>query len=92
MNNNSTGKSVDKLYSLKDKLSRDRGSYQSKNEEFPKEVEYQIVNDITKEISEISKVIRMVENDPNMRGEQKRHEIDKLNRLRNYLAYEIRKK
>lgn len=92
MNKNSTGKSVDKLYGLKDKLNRDRGSYQSKNEKFPNEAEYQFVNDVTKEISEISKAIRMVENDPNMDGEQKRQEIDKLNKLRNYLAYEVRKK
>lgn len=92
MNKNSTGKSVDKLYGLKDKLNRDRGSYQSKNEKFPNEAEFQFVNDVTKEISEISKAIRMVENDPNMSGEQKRQEIDKLNKLRNYLAYEVRRK
>lgn len=93
MNKNSTGKSVDKLYSLKDKLNRDRGSYESKSgEEFPNEAEYQFVNDVTKEISELSKAIRMIENDPNMDGKLKRQEIEKLNKLRNYLAYEVRKR
>ncbi|MCM3405929.1 LPD38 domain-containing protein [Cytobacillus oceanisediminis] len=91
MNKSSTGKSVDMLYTSKDKLTRERGSFKSKELEYPKEEEYQFINAATKEIGEISKLMRTVENDPNMNGEQKRQALDKLNKARNYLAVRVRR-
>ncbi|MBK5482992.1 hypothetical protein JFV29_14045 [Peribacillus sp. TH16] len=87
MNESSTGESVDKLYSLLDKLSRQRGSAKSKDEDFSKEEEYEEIKDSAKEVSDISKEIRLIQNDSYMSAEEKRVEIDRLNKRRNEIAF-----
>jgi hypothetical protein len=91
MNKSSTGKSVDKLYTLKDKLGKERGSSKDKGKPYEKEMQYKFVNEATKDIGEISKQIRQIENAPDMTGEQKRQLIDAYNKRRNELAIQTMK-
>ncbi|WP_394139541.1 LPD38 domain-containing protein [Cytobacillus oceanisediminis] len=86
VNQSSTGASIDKLYKMKDKLSKQRGSAKTNGREYEKEALYDYVNDVTKEVSDINKEIRTIENAPSLTGDQKKKAVDQLNKLRNDVA------
>ncbi|MGM7719443.1 LPD38 domain-containing protein [Metabacillus sp. Hm71] len=86
VNQGSTGASVGKLYDLQEKLKRQRGTAKEKGQEFPKERQYDYVADITKEISDISKKMREIENSSELNGSEKRNQLNKLNEQRNDIA------
>ncbi|MEK3819695.1 LPD38 domain-containing protein [Cytobacillus sp. FSL W8-0315] len=86
VNQSSTGASLDKLYKLKDTLSKQRGSASTNDREFEKEGLYDAVNDFTKRISEINKEIRAVENSPELTSDEKKNAMDELNKVRNEIA------
>ncbi|MFD0047992.1 hypothetical protein ACFVHQ_01400 [Actinomycetes bacterium NPDC127524] len=89
LNNASTGKSIDKLYNLKDKLPAQKALQVfggSVNEE-----EYKLVNSGAKQVGGISKQIRAIENSPTLDGETKRKQIDVLNKQRNQKAFDLLK-
>ncbi|ULT55391.1 hypothetical protein L1999_20125 [Neobacillus drentensis] len=86
VNQSSSGQSLDDLYTLKDRLTDERGSAKQNNEPFRKESEYKAVDDFTKSIGDISKQIRMIENSRNYTAEQKKQMIDSLIQKRNSLS------
>lgn len=86
MNQSSTGASLDKLYKLKDTLTKQRGSASANDREFEKEGLYDVVNDFTKQISDINKEIRAVENSPDLTSDEKKNAMDELNNVRNEIA------
>jgi hypothetical protein len=86
VNQSSSGQSLDDLYTLKDRLTDERGSAKQNNQPFRKESEYKAANDFTKTISDISKQIRMIENSRNYTAEQKKQMIDSLIQQRNSLS------
>jgi Large polyvalent protein associated domain 38 len=86
VNKASTGESVNKLYNLLDTLTKARGSAKQNEKEFPKELLYKQVKDVTKDISSISKEMRAIENDKKLSGAEKRKQLDKLNKQRNEIA------
>jgi Large polyvalent protein associated domain 38 len=86
VNQGSTGESVNKIYNLLDTLTKARGSAKQNEKDFAKEDTYKQVKDVAKDISEISKEMRSIENDPNMSGETKRRLLDDLNKQRNEIA------
>jgi hypothetical protein len=86
VNQSSSGQSLDDLYTLKDRLTDERGSAKQNNQPFRKESEYKAANDFTKSISDISKQIRIIENSRNYTAEQKKQMIDSLIQQRNSLS------
>ncbi|WP_243299148.1 LPD38 domain-containing protein [Bacillus litorisediminis] len=86
VNQSSSGQALDDFYTLKDRLTKARGSAKQNEQEFPQEDLYDFVNDMSQELSDINKVIRTVENDPNMSGEEKRSHLDRLIKQRNEFA------
>ncbi|MBN8200472.1 LPD38 domain-containing protein [Bacillus sp. NTK034] len=86
VNQSSTGKSIDQLYKMKDKLSKERGSAKTNGSEYKKEPVYDYVNDVTKQVSDINKEIRTVENTKELTGDEKKRAVDQLNKLRNDIA------
>jgi hypothetical protein len=86
VNQGSTGESVNKLYNLREKLTKERGSANQNEGYYNNESLYDEVNDVTKAISDISKEMRRIENDPELSGEEKRRLLDKLNEARNEVA------
>jgi hypothetical protein len=83
VNETSTGKSMDFLYSEVDKLTKAKNS---NKETFDKEKELKYLNAVKGEISELSKEIRAIQNDPKMSPEAKREKLNTLMRKRNDLA------
>lgn len=86
VNQGSSGRSMDNLYSLRDRLNRERGSARLRGEEFDKEAQYRFVNTLTTEIGNITKMIREIENHPQLTAEQKGQAIRRLNQRRNDIA------
>lgn len=86
VNQSSSGESLDKLYTLKEKLTKARGTAKQNEKKFADEGKYKAVNDVTKDIGEISKEIRAVENHPELSSDQKKQILDQLVQLRNNIA------
>lgn len=86
VNQSSTGKSMDTLYNMKDKLSRARGSAKEHNQPFKQEGQYQLANQATKNIGQISSQIRTIQNSPTMAAEEKKKMLDQLIEQRNIIA------
>jgi hypothetical protein len=86
VNQSSSGESLDKLYNLKDKLAKERGSAKLSKQPFAKEGQYNLANQTTKSISKISSQIRTIQNSPSISAEQKRSTMDALIKQRNTLA------
>ena len=82
VNQGSTGESVGKIYDLVDKLKKAKGSDSPSFDE----VAYDQANDTAKQISDITKQMREIENNPDMSGEEKRKQLDVLNKQRNEIA------
>jgi hypothetical protein len=74
---------MDFLYSEVDKLTKAKNS---NKETFDKEKELKYLNAVKGEISELSKEIRAIQNDPKMSPEAKREKLNTLMRKRNDLA------
>lgn len=86
VNQSGSGESIDRLYSLREKLSKDRGSAKQNNEPYLDEGKYKNINSITKQLGEINKQIRFIENNPSLSAEEKRSTLDELIRQRNTFA------
>lgn len=86
VNQGSTGRSMDDLYTAREQLTRQRGSARLRNEEFENEAQYQFVNKLTSEVGKITKLIRDIESNEQLTSEQKGQAITKLNQRRNDLA------
>lgn len=82
VNQSSTGESVGKIYDLVEKLKKQKGSDSA---EFDQS-QYQQANNVAKQISDITKQMREIENSPDLSGEEKRKQLDELNRQRNEIA------
>lgn len=83
VNQSGSGESLEKLYNLREKLTKARGSAKQRQEPFMDEAKYQAVNDITKDIGELNKQIRFVENNLEMSAEDKKIVLDELISRRN---------
>jgi hypothetical protein len=90
VNEKSTGKALDFIYSEKDRLTKERGSFEltNKDAKFPDESKYKYMNKIAKEIGGISKEIREIQNDQKLTAVQKRDKINVLADERNRIARE----
>jgi hypothetical protein len=84
----SGGKAMDKLYTEKDMLTRDKGSAKIDNPKarFPLENRLKKLNAVSDDIGDITKNIRKIENDKNMNPQSKREKINTLTDKRNLLA------
>ncbi|MFS0904120.1 LPD38 domain-containing protein [Priestia aryabhattai] len=82
MDQGSTGESMNKLYDLREKLTKQKGS---KNPQF-NEAKYNKVKDATQQIGGITKDMRAIENSKTLSGAEKRKRLDELNRQRNQVA------
>jgi hypothetical protein len=84
-----SGKSVDYVYSAKDKLAKEKSSAKFNNVEFNPRKQFILdyANDQTKLMTDISKSIKEVEKS-NMTSGQKRDEIVRLTKERNKIAQE----
>lgn len=86
VNQSGSGESLDKLYSLKEKLTKARGSAKQNEKPFADEAKYKYVNAVTKDIGEINKTVRAVENSRELSAQQKRQHLDQLIKQRNRMA------
>jgi len=86
----SGGKSMDKLYNEKDKLTRDKGSLKinSPGQSFPQGDRLSRLNTVTGKIGDITKEIRKIEGDKEINPQTKRDQINSLITKRNGLAME----
>ncbi|MCU7712979.1 hypothetical protein OD999_28045, partial [Priestia megaterium] len=85
VNQGSTGESTSRLYDFLDKLKKQKGSG---NPNFDQE-KYDIANSAAKQIGDITKEMRAVENSPSMSGQEKREKLDILNRRRNEISRRV---
>ncbi|MFY0760181.1 LPD38 domain-containing protein [Metabacillus dongyingensis] len=86
VNQNTSGKSLEKLYNLKDKLADARGSAKQNGKPFEDEQKYNVANRLTKGLAGLNKQIRTVENSPELSGEEKKTQLEMLIRQRNEAA------
>lgn len=86
VNQNTSGRSMNQLYTLREKLTRERGSAKLKETEFAKETEYKFVKEVTDRIGKISKLMREIENSEKFSSKRKGELITELNKTRNELA------
>lgn len=91
-----SGKSMDKLYREKDRLTRERGSLKIDKPNpkmwFPQDDRIKELNSVTKEIGDMTKEIRAIENNKEMSPKDKRFYIDDLSDRRSALANKTMKK
>jgi hypothetical protein len=85
----SGGKTLDKFYERKEKLTTARNSARLNERPFDKEQEYQLFNQAGNLISEINAGIRAIEQDRTLTPQQKRQAIDKLQKARLELARRV---
>ncbi|MGF6951861.1 hypothetical protein QF028_004366 [Neobacillus sp. B4I6] len=86
VNQSSSGESLDKLYNLKEKLTKARGSAKQNSKPFADEGKYKVVNNATKSIGNLNKQIRSIENSPDLSAQMKKARLDEFIRLRNDLS------
>lgn len=89
VNENASGKSMSDLYDARDKLTRAKGSAQANKKPFPEAGKLKSIDAATKQIGEITKAIRTIENNKTMSAEDKRKRIDQLNERRNNIARKV---
>ncbi|AIW03705.1 hypothetical protein CPT_Pookie20 [Bacillus phage Pookie] len=82
MDQSTSGESMNKLYDLREKLQRQRGS---KNPSFD-ERKYDQVKAGTQAVGDVTKEIRSVQNSTTLTAKQKRDRLEQLNRQRNEVA------
>ena len=72
------------------KVTKERTSYRNDNPKtkgkYSKEKQYDFLNNVSSEISGISKEIRAVQNDKDMKPKEKRAKINELSQKRNDVA------
>lgn len=83
------GKSVERLYELKDELTREKGSAKLNKRPFKDEGRLKAINTATERMSEITKQIRNIENSRTLTATEKRVRIENLIRQRNKIARDI---
>lgn len=92
VNPTQSGKSTEKLYDLKDQLTRDKGSAKFNQKPFAEDGKLGFVTEQTDTMSGITKQIRAIENDVNLTPKQKRERIDPLLKMRNEVAQQSMKR
>lgn len=80
------GRSTEKVYELKEKLTRDKGSAKINDKEFKEQAKLKFVTDQTGKMSDITKLIREVENERSLSPKNKRTRIEELIGRRNEIA------
>ena len=86
-----SSKSIGNLYDEFDKLTKQRNTAKDKgikSKDFKHKEQYEFLKDVTKEISEISKDIRTIQNDESVKPKDKREQIAELKKVRAIMAYE----
>ena len=73
---------------MQDKLERELGSAKLKGSPFKDKGKLNKIKDATEKIGKISKRIRGIQNDKVMTAQEKRVELDRLNKKRNNIAIE----
>jgi len=86
VNEGASGKSMSDLYDTREKLTREKGSAKANRQPFKEGGKLKYTQQVTKQIGDITKAIRQIENNPNMSPQEKRSRIEDLNRRRNELA------
>lgn len=84
--NQNTSASLDKFYTLKEKLSKAKGTAKQNEESFNDEDKLKEFTKVAKEIGDINKEIRSVENSTDYTAEEKRIKINNLISDRNDIA------
>lgn len=92
VNPTQSGKSTEKLYDIKDRLTRDKGSAKFNQKQFADDGKLGFVTEQTDTMSGITKNIRAIENDANLTPKQKRERIDPLLKMRNEVAQQSMKR
>lgn len=86
VNQNSTGKAMDKVYKEKDKLTRQKNSAKLTGEPFRRGGDLMYLDRMTDAIGDLTKAIKSIENNPTLDAATKRERIESLNERRNELA------
>lgn len=84
-------KSSEKLYDLKEKLSKEKASAKLNREDFSRNRDLKVLEKATKSLSEISASIREIEKDKTMSAREKRVRIEPLLSERNQIARDTMK-
>jgi hypothetical protein len=82
------GKSTEKLYDMRKKLTRERGSAELNNRPFEDEAKLKFINNRTSKMAEINNLIREIENSKKIRADKKGDAIRKLTKAKNKIARE----
>lgn len=86
VNPNQSGQSNEKLYALKDELTREKGSSKLNDKPFADAGKLKYIEKQTDLMSDMTKNIRFIENSRDLSAKEKRDEIDKLIKVRNDIA------
>jgi len=86
VNQTTTGKAVDDLYKMQDKLTRESGSAKLEKEGYSGMAKLKLAESATDAIGGISKQMRQIENSPKLSADEKRQRLDELNNRRNSMA------
>lgn len=86
VNQATTGKAVDDLYKLQDKLERTKNSAKLRGGLFREMGKFNLVRGTTERISTISKQMRKIQESKTITPEAKRERLDNLNKRRNEIA------
>lgn len=86
VNQSGSGASLDKLYTLREKLNKAKGSAKENDSRFDDTTKLKMINDAAKEISDINKQIRSIQNSYDYTADQKKKALDELIQQRNEIA------
>lgn len=85
---NQGGKAMDKFYTLKDELTKDKASAKLNKTPFKKQGDLERINNVSEAVSNINKSIKAIERGP-LTGKQKQLKIEPLIKRRNDLVQRI---
>lgn len=80
------GKSTEQIYDMRDKLTREKGSAKINDTEFKDKAKLDFINIKTREMADINKIIRDIENSEKINASKKREAIEKLLAEKNRIA------
>ncbi len=86
VNQSGSGASIDKLYTMKDKLNKAKSSANQNDSRFDDATRLKTINDAAKQISELNKEIRSIENSYDYNADEKRNLLNDLVQQRNQIA------
>jgi hypothetical protein len=82
------GKSTEKLYNMREKLTKEKGSAKLENIPFKDDAKLRFINDRTSKMADINKLIRQIEESRKISAEKKGDAIRKLTKAKNKIARE----